>query len=117
MDLSKAELEPFLRRTGTLGMLRKDRNLQVYESDAEFRASLPGWQTRGDHGIVFHQVTGDESAAIQLGIAPRFIRATFTPCWYSISDPKLYTLTLATFHCRSWHSRARRRVGPAADRE
>src|SRR5690606_38172926 len=40
MDLSKALLEPFLERTGTLPMLRKDGNLQVYEGEAEFRASL-----------------------------------------------------------------------------
>ncbi|MFK9743612.1 FAD-dependent oxidoreductase, partial [Escherichia coli] len=44
---------------------------------------------------MFHHVTGDELAAIQPGISPRFIRATFTPCWYSISDPRLYTLALA----------------------
>src|SRR5690606_18493786 len=43
MDLSKAELEPFLAATGTLPMLRKEGNLQVYESEAEFRAALPGW--------------------------------------------------------------------------
>ena len=31
MDLSKAELEPFLAATGTLPMLEKRGNLQVYE--------------------------------------------------------------------------------------
>ncbi|WFU42907.1 FAD-dependent oxidoreductase [Bradyrhizobium sp. CB82] len=95
MDLSKAELEPFLRQTGTLAMLRKEGNLQVYENEAEFRASLPGWQARADHGIAFHHMTAAEMADIQPGIAPRFTRGTFTPGWYSISDPKLYTLALA----------------------
>ena len=42
MDLSKAELEPFLQETGTFGMLRKDGNLQVYEGKAELDASQPG---------------------------------------------------------------------------
>jgi D-amino-acid dehydrogenase len=95
MDLSRAELEPFLRRTGTLAMLRKDGNLQVYEGEAEFRAALPGWQARAAHGIAFQHMTAEEMAAIQPGIAPRFGRGTFTPRWYSISDPKLYTLALA----------------------
>ena len=46
MDLSKAELEPFLQQTGTTPMLRKEGNLQVYEGEAEFKASLPGWTAR-----------------------------------------------------------------------
>ncbi|MBR0832324.1 FAD-dependent oxidoreductase [Bradyrhizobium manausense] len=95
MDLSKAELEPFLRRTGTLAMLRKEGNLQVYESESEFRASLPGWQARADHGIAFRHMTAAEMAEIQPGMAARFTHGTFTPGWYSISDPKLYTLALA----------------------
>ncbi|MCL7464633.1 FAD-binding oxidoreductase [Phaeovulum sp. NW3] len=95
MDLSKAELEPFLAATGTLPMLRKEGNLQVYESDAEFRAALPGWQARTDHGIEFQHMSPAEMADLQPGLSPRFIRGTFTPGWYSIADPKLYTLALA----------------------
>lgn len=95
MDLSKAELEPFLAATGTAPMLEKKGNLQVYESESEFRASLPGWQARSDHGIEFRHVTAEEMTVLQPGLAPRFIRGTFTPGWYSISDPKLFTLALA----------------------
>lgn len=100
MDLSKAELEPFLAATETLSMLRKEGNLQVYESQAEFQASLPGWDVRHNHGIEFQHLKSDEMAAIQPGLAPRFILGTFTPGWYSIADPKLYTLALAQ-HFRS----------------
>lgn len=95
MDLSKAELEPFLAATGTLGMLRKDGNLQVYESEAELRASLPGWAARAAHGIEFRHMTAAEMAALQPGLAPRFTHGTFTPGWYSIADPKDYVLALA----------------------
>ncbi|AYC99568.1 FAD-binding oxidoreductase [Neorhizobium sp. NCHU2750] len=95
MDFSKAELEPFLQATETLSMLRKEGNLQVYESDAEFRASLPGWDAREQHGIEFQHMNAAEMSRIQPGIAPRFIRGTFTPGWFSIADPKLYTLALA----------------------
>jgi D-amino-acid dehydrogenase len=95
MDLSKAELEPFLALTGTLAMLRKDGNLQVYEGDAEFRASLPGWAARQAHGIDFRHVDASEMALIQPGLAPRFTHGTFTPGWYSIADPKAYVLVLA----------------------
>lgn len=95
MDLSKAELEPFLAATGTLPMLRKNGNLQVYEGEAEFRASLPGWAAREAHGIDFRHMTADDIPAIQPGLDRRFTHGTFTPGWYSIADPKLYTLALA----------------------
>lgn len=100
MDLSKAELEPFLAATGTLPMLRKEGNLQVYESDAELKASQPGWDARAKHGIEFRHMGAAEMAGIQPGLAPRFTHGTFTPGWYSIADPKLYTLALAE-HFRS----------------
>lgn len=95
MDLSKAELEPFLTATGTLGMLEKRGNLQVYEGEAELRASLPGWQVRKDHGIEFQHLNATEMANLQPGLAPRFTHGTFTPGWYSIADPRLYTQALA----------------------
>lgn len=95
MDLSKAELEPFLAATGTLPMLRKDGNLQVYESAAELKSAEPGWAARAAHGIAFHHLTAREMADLQPGLAPRFTHGTFTPGWYSIADPKLYTLALA----------------------
>lgn len=95
MDLSRAELEPFLAATGTLSMLRKDGNLQVYESEAEFRASLPGWEARTAHGIEFRHMAAEEMAEVQPGLSSRFIRGTFTPGWWSIADPKDYVLALA----------------------
>lgn len=95
MDLSKAELEPFLAATGTAGMLFRRGNLQVYEGETEFRASLPGWAARERHGIEFRHMGPEEMAAVQPGLSPRFTHGTFTPGWYSIADPKLYVLALA----------------------
>ena len=95
MDLSKAELEPFLAATGTLPMLEKRGNLQVYEGEAELKASLDAWKARTDHGIEFHHLTAAEMVGLQPGLAPRFTHGTFTPGWYSIADPKLYTEALA----------------------
>jgi len=95
MDLSRAELDPFLAAAGTADMLRREGNLQVYESEAEFRAALPGWQARAAHGIAFTHLDASQMAEIQPGLAPRFVRGTFTPGWFSIADPKDYTLALA----------------------
>ena len=95
MDLSRAELDGFLALTGTTPMLRRDGNLQVYESQAEFDASRPGWDAREAHGIEFRHMAPDEMAELQPGLSPRFTHGTFTPGWYSIADPKDYTLALA----------------------
>lgn len=95
MDLSRAELERFLAATGTLPMLRKEGNLQVYESEAEFRAALPGWQVRVDHGIEVRHMGPEEMAEVQPGLSPRLVRGTFTPGWQSVTDPKDFTLALA----------------------
>lgn len=95
MDLSKAALEPFLAATSTSGMLQKNGNLQVYESAAELAASQPGWAVRAAHGIEFHHLNAREMADIQPGLSKQFSHGTFTPGWFSIADPKLYTLALA----------------------
>lgn len=95
MDLARAELEPFLHATGTASMLRKEGNLQVYETEAEFRAALPGWQVRMDHGIEVVHMDCAQMEALQPGLSPRFTRGTFTPGWQSVTDPKDFTLALA----------------------
>ncbi|MDO5642123.1 MAG: FAD-binding oxidoreductase [Paracoccus sp. (in: a-proteobacteria)] len=95
IELARAELEPFLAANGHGNLLRKYGNLQPYESEAEFRASLPAWRAREEHGFEFRHLTREEMDEIQPGLAPRFISGTFTPAYWSISDPRDYTLALA----------------------
>ncbi|HCQ59172.1 MAG TPA: amino acid dehydrogenase [Sulfitobacter sp.] len=95
MKLSQSALEPHLEMSGLAHMLRHDGQLQVYETETEFRASLPGWQAREEAGIAFRHLRGDEIAAYQPGLAPSFTHATFTPEWQSISDPRDYVLAMA----------------------
>lgn len=95
MRISREALERFLPREGLEGMLRREGQLQVYEGEAEFRASLDGWRVREELGIEFRHLKGEEIASVQPGLAPQFTHATFTPGWYSISDPRDYTLALA----------------------
>lgn len=95
MDLSRAALEPFLAATGTSAMLHKRGNLEVYEGRAAFEASLPGWEARARHGIAFTHLDPAGMADLQPGLSPQFTHGTFTPGWYSIADPKIYTEALA----------------------
>ena len=94
MALSKLELEPFLAWTKTTTMLRRKGNLEVYEGERQFRASLPGWRLREKAKIEFRHLTAVEMAEIQPGISRQFTHATFTPGWCSIAEPKDYILQL-----------------------
>ncbi|MFK0691812.1 NAD(P)/FAD-dependent oxidoreductase [Mesorhizobium sp. IMUNJ 23033] len=89
MRLAEAEWMGLLDRSGTRPMLREDGSLEFYESEAEFRASLPSWAARERFGIGFRHVEGEELAGLQPGLSPRFVKATFVPGWKTVADPKL----------------------------
>ncbi|WP_099825077.1 NAD(P)/FAD-dependent oxidoreductase [Oceaniglobus indicus] len=95
MRLAAQTLEPFLDRSGLSNMLRREGQLQVYEGAREFQASLPGWRARAEAGVEFRHLQGDEIADYQPGLSPRFTHAAFTPHWFTIDDPKDYTVALA----------------------
>ncbi|MER8572383.1 FAD-binding oxidoreductase [Mesorhizobium sp. M1338] len=89
MKLAEAEWMGLLDRSGTRSMLREDGSLELYESEAEFQAGLPGWAARGRFGIGFRHVEGEDLAALQPGLSPRFVKGTFVPGWMTVADPKL----------------------------
>lgn len=96
MNHCKHALLPFLKHTATTDMLRRDGNLELYESRAEFESTHAYWETRRQFGIPFEHVHGEYALGdIQPGLDKRFVSGTFTPEWYSISDPLEYTLTVA----------------------
>lgn len=89
MKLAEAEWMALFDRSATRRMLREEGSLELYESDTEFRASLSGWAARERFGIGFRHVAGEELAALQPGLSPRFIKGTFVPGWKTADDPKL----------------------------
>jgi D-amino-acid dehydrogenase len=78
-----------MARSGAAPMLREDGSLELYESEAEFRASLSGWAARDRFGIRYRHVEGQELADLQSGLSPRFVKGTFVPGWKTVADPKL----------------------------
>ncbi|MEO3389075.1 FAD-binding oxidoreductase [Mesorhizobium sp. CAU 1741] len=97
MKLAESEWMSLMDRSGTRQMLREDGSLELYESEAEFRASLPGWKARESHGVEFCHVEGDELARLQPGLAPQFVKGTFVPGWKTVADPKLLGKALWTY--------------------
>jgi D-amino-acid dehydrogenase len=96
MELSAAETPLLLAAAGASHMLRSDGVLHLYESEAELRASQPGWQARAEHGIAFTHLHGSQAIAeLQPGLSPSLVAATFVPGWKTVSDPLRVTEALA----------------------
>jgi D-amino-acid dehydrogenase len=89
MKLAEAEWAALMERSGTKPMLREDGSLELYESEAEFKASLSGWAARDRFGIHYRHLAKDELAECQPGLSPQFVRGTFVPGWKTVADPKL----------------------------
>jgi D-amino-acid dehydrogenase len=96
MKLSQAALERQIKLVDGEHLIRREGQLQLYEGEAEFKASLAGWETRKAHGVVFELLeTPDAIAAIQPGIHPRFTHAGYTPDWVNVVHPTTWTQFLA----------------------
>ena len=89
MKLAEAEWKGLMQRSGTGQMLREGGSLELYDSEASFKASLPGWIARERHGIEYRHLDQAGIAGFQPGLSPRFTHATFLPGWKTVADPKL----------------------------
>ncbi len=89
MGLSKTALEAQVAVTGAEPLLRREGQLQLYDSAASFRASQPGWAARRAHGIPFELIEDDLAriAELQPGLDARFRFAAYTPGWFNTTDP------------------------------
>lgn len=96
MAHSAAALERLVGAHGLEALLRREGQLQLYESEAEFRRAGREWQERREAGIRFELLESVGAiAAIQPGLSPRFTHAGYTPDWINVTDPALWVERLA----------------------
>jgi D-amino-acid dehydrogenase len=96
MRLAAEATRPLLEAAGAAHLLRDGGNLHLYESEAAWRRSLPGWQLRAAHGIDLQHVHGPAAIAPwQPGLAPSLVAGTFVPHWQTVVDPLQVALALA----------------------
>ena len=102
MKLSHGALERLISDTSADELIRRDGQLQLYEGEREYQASLPGWELRRKHGVNFKLLKSPyEIADIQPGIDRRFSFAGFTPDWINTCDPAVWLSHLtAAFRTR-----------------
>jgi D-amino-acid dehydrogenase len=87
MRVARAEMESLVASAGLQNMVRSDGVLELYESDGELRAAQAEIDAKTREGIEVRIVRGDELHALQPGVHPRFVVATFIPKWQTVSDP------------------------------
>lgn len=91
METAHSALEDMVRETAGEHLIRREGQLQLYEGEGEYRASLPSWELRSAHGIDFELLeTPDAVAEFQPGLNRRFTHAGFTPRWMNSVDPALW---------------------------
>jgi D-amino-acid dehydrogenase len=96
MALSQQALSRLVVAENLEHLLRREGQLQVYEGEAAFRASLPGWDERRAAGVRFDLLESPAAlAAIQPGLAPRFTHGGWTPDWINVTDPAVWTREMA----------------------
>ncbi len=96
MKQSQAALERQIVLVDGEPLMQRQGQLQLYEGQKEFDASLATWELRRRHGIECELLKSSNGIAeIQPGIDPRFTHAGFTPNWMNTVDPKTWVEHLA----------------------
>lgn len=97
MEVSQSALKALVADVDGEELLQREGQLQLFEGEREYRASLPVWQRRREHGVRFELLeTPDAIAAYQPGLDPRFSHAGFTPDWINTCDPARWLDRLRT---------------------
>ena len=87
MRLAESEMMALVARAGIQSMVREDGSLELYDSEAAFQGSLPGWALRAKHGVPFEHMRGQELKLLQPGLSGKVVAATYSPSWKTVSDP------------------------------
>ncbi len=119
MELSAQAMPRLVRDAGAQALLHTDGNLHLYESEAEWQASLPGWELRTEHGIAFEHLRDAQAIAHwQPGLSRLLVAGVFVPHWQRVDDPLLLVEQVARAlaqHGGRLHRANVQRLRPGAD--
>lgn len=97
MRVSQVAMERLIKSVSGESLIRREGQLQLYEGERQYQASLPAWRLRSDYGIEVKLLkTSDAISEIQPGLNTRFTHAGFTPGWINTIDPAIWTRHLAS---------------------
>ena len=102
MHHSSDALERLLPAVAGEPLLRREGQLQLYDTAAQLRASLPGWEAHAAHGLRFQTLdSAGAIAEVQPGLDPRFGHGVFTPDWINVTDPRQWVDHIAADFTRN----------------
>lgn len=87
MRVARIEAEALIASAGLEPLIRRDGVLELYESEAELRATARDDAAKAAEGIEFRHVRGAELTELQPGLSPKIVCGTFIPKWQTVSDP------------------------------
>lgn len=87
MRLARSEMDALVKNAGLGSFIRSDGVLELYESEVELRAAQSENEAKAREGIEIQIVRGSEIAALQPGLSPNLVVATFIPKWQTVTDP------------------------------
>ncbi|MEP3296128.1 NAD(P)/FAD-dependent oxidoreductase [Tateyamaria sp.] len=96
MALSQAALERQIKRVDGEHLMRREGQLQLYDTKRSFDGSLAEWDLRKSLGIAFDLIQSAGALAdIQPGLATQFQYGVYTPDWMNTVNPKTWVAYLA----------------------
>ena len=95
MRLAEAEMDAALAETGLSGFVKRVGALDLFESEAAFRAAQHEWTLRGQAGFEGRPLTGAELAEAQPGLNPRFTHGMLFEKGRQVQNPYELTAALA----------------------
>jgi glycine/D-amino acid oxidase-like deaminating enzyme len=117
MRVARREAETLVANAGLAHMIRSDGVLELYQSEAELRATAKDDAAKAAEGIEFRHVRGNELAELQPGLAPSITCGTFIPKWQTVSDPYDYAVAVANAAIEGCElPQGRSRAAPSASR-
>ena len=95
MRLAETEMDTALTETGLSGFVKRVGALDLFESEAAFRAARHEWTLRGQAGFEGRPLTGAELAEAQPGLNPRFTHGMLFEKGRQVQNPYEFTAALA----------------------
>ncbi len=96
MDLSRTALERLVTGLDLEGQLRREGQLQLYQSEKAFKAALPGIEQQRRAGMHIDLLTSAGALAdIQPGLAVSFNHGAYIRDWINVYDPRVWVERLA----------------------
>jgi D-amino-acid dehydrogenase len=102
--------DPLWKAAGLDGLVKRDGNLCLYETRAEYEAEAESWRIRRDRGVRVEVIDRHEIRQLEPDVAPIFEMGVLLPEWTRVLDPHRIVTGVADYATerglRTWRGKA-----------